>query len=254
MTIYEDILETIKSRKIHMTLIDPAAQDPDRSARIAQEAERAGTDYIMIGGSTKIDSQKLTAAIDKIRKLTKKKIIIFPGSSSMVSNRADAIYFMSLLNSKTNEFIIRHQVVAAPVLKKMGIETISMGYLVFEPGMTVGKVGNADLISRTDCDTAVSYSMAAEMLGMRLVYLESGSGSPTCISEEVIASVSSSINIPLIVGGGIRDPVIAHRIAESGADIIVTGTVAEKTENIFEVLEPIISAVKTAVTSKTGKV
>lgn len=254
MTIYEEILKTIKSRKIHMTLIDPAAQEPERSAKIAQEAEKAGTDYIMIGGSTKVDGDKLNAAITRIRDLTRCKIIIFPGSASMVSDKADAIYFMSLLNSRTNEFIIGHQVLAAPVLKKMGIETISMGYLVFEPGMTVGKVGNADLIPRTDSTTAVSYSLAAEMLGMDLVYLESGSGSPTRVSAEVISSVKKNLKIPLIVGGGIRDPIAASEVAEAGADIIVTGTVAEKTDLIFDVLEPIIKAVKRAKFNRSGKV
>lgn len=254
MTIYEDILETIKSRKVHMTLIDPAAQDPDRSARIAHEAEKAGTDYIMIGGSTKVDRDKLNAAIMKIREMTDRKIIIFPGSSSMVSEKADAIYFMSLLNSKTNEFIIKHQVIAAPILRKMGIEIISMGYLVFEPGMTVGRVGNADLIPRTDSESAVAYSMAAEMFGMNLVYLESGSGSPTRVSGEVISSVKKNLKIPVIVGGGIRDPEAAEDVADAGADIIVTGTVAEKTDQIFDVLEPIIKAVKGYKSSSSGKV
>ncbi len=244
MKIYDEIIETLKQRKIHMTLIDPAAQSSDRAAKIADEAVKAGTDYIMIGGSTKVDPAKLRETISKIKERTKKKIIIFPGSASMVSDNADAIYFMSLLNSSTPEFIISHQVIAAPVLKKMGIETISMGYVVFEPGMTVGRVGNARLVPRTDAELAVGYSLAAEMLGMKLVYLESGSGSPTYVSEEVIKAVSKSLTIPLIVGGGIRDAKVASRVAEAGANIIVTGTVAEKAENIFGVLEPIIKAVK----------
>lgn len=254
MNVLKEILDGIKNRKLHMTLIDPASQSPERSARIAHEAERAGTDYIMIGGSTMIDPAALRETITRIREQTGLKIIIFPGSASMVSDNADAIYFMSLLNSSTNEFIIRHQMLAAPVLKKIGLETISMGYIVFEPGMTVGKVGKADLVDREDSDTAVSYSLAAEMLGMKLIYLESGSGSPTYVSEDVVSSVHRSIGIPLIVGGGIRNPENARKIAEAGADIIVTGTVAEQAESIFEALEPIVSAIKTVSVKAAGKV
>lgn len=237
-----------------MTLIDPASQDPERSALIAEEAGRAGTDYIMIGGSTKIDQKTLRETIDEIRKRTDRKIIIFPGSASMISDNADAIYFMSLLNAATPEFIIRHQIVAAPVLRKMDIETISMGYLVFEPGMTVGRVGKADLIPRDDAEKATGYAVAAEMLGMKLVYLESGSGSPTHVSEEVIRSVHGSIGIPLIVGGGIRKPETAATIAAAGADIVVTGTVAEKADCIYDALEPIVSAIREVPLRTTGKV
>lgn len=253
MSIYEEISRSARKNKVHMTLIDPAAQEPERAARIAEEAEKAGTDYIMIGGSTKVDPAILRETINKIREKTDLKIIIFPGSASMISDNADAIYFMSLLNSATPEFIISHQMVAAPVLRKMRIETISMGYIIFEPGMTVGKVGNAILIQRTDAEKAVGYSLAAEMLGMGLVYLESGSGSPTHVAEEVISAVKKNLRIPLIVGGGIRDPDAASSVAQAGADIIVTGTVAEKAERIYEVLEPIISAIKNVPVQTSGK-
>lgn len=244
MKVYDEILDTIRNRKIHMTLIDPAAQNSERAARIAEGAERAGTDYIMIGGSTKVDPAELRETIARIKERTSRKVIIFPGSSSMISDNADAIYFMSLLNSSTPEFIISHQVRAAPLLNKMNIETISMGYVVFEPGMTVGRVGNAILVPRNDVEQSVGYSLAAEMLGMKLVYLESGSGSPTYVSEEVIRAVSSVLKIPLIVGGGIREGEVASKVAEAGANIIVTGTVAERAENIYNVLEPIINAIK----------
>lgn len=244
MTVYAEIKELTKKKKVHMTLIDPATQDPERSALIAKEAERAGTDFLMIGGSTLIDSLKIRQTIDRIKEETKKKTIIFPGSASMISDNADAIYFMTLLNSRSTKFLIEQQAAAAPILKKMGIETIPMGYLVFEPGMTVGKVGDAELIGREDEKKAVSFSLAAEMLGMKLVYLESGSGSPTFVSEKVIRSVSSMLEIPLIVGGGIRDPEAASRVAEAGADIVVTGTVAERTAHVYETLHPIVEAVQ----------
>lgn len=246
MTVYSEIIEQTGKRKVHMTLIDPAAQNAERSALIAGEAEKAGTDFIMIGGSTKIDSDIIREAIDGIKKTTGLRTIIFPGSASMISANADAVYFMSLLNSRSTNYLIKQQIRAAPILKKIGMETISMGYIVFEPGMTVGKVGEAELVNRDDSERAVSYSLAAEMLGMKLVYLESGSGSPTHVSESVVSSVAKELSIPLIVGGGIRDSDAAMRVAKSGADIIVTGTVAEKSENVYGALKPIIESVHSA--------
>ncbi len=243
MTVYSEIAKLTSEKRVHMTLIDPAAQDPERSAHIAYEAERAGTDFLMIGGSTKIDSRKIGETISGIREITGLRTIIFPGSASMISEKADAVYFMSLLNSKSTDFLIQHQIRAAPVLKKMRMETIAMGYIVFEPGMTVGRVGNAELVGREDAEKALAYSLAAEMLGMKLVYLESGSGSPTRISDGVIKAVSDCIGIPLIVGGGIRDETAAGQVAAAGADIVVTGTVAERAGKVFEVLQPIVEAV-----------
>lgn len=244
MNVYRNILEKLKSEKLHMTLIDPASQPPEKSALIAREADRAGSDFIMIGGSTEIDNRKMSDTIDQIKAATDRQVIIFPGSASMISDRADAIYFMTLMNSRKTEYLMGHQVKAAPFLKVMGIETISMGYLVFEPGMTVGKVGGADLIGRDDVDNAISYAIAAEMFGLKLLYLEAGSGSPTHVSEEVISEIKSVINIPLIVGGGIRTKEAAESVVKAGADIVVTGTIAEKAKNVYSSLSPIISVIK----------
>ncbi len=243
MTVYSEILSLTKTRKVHMTLIDPASQDIDRSCEIAMEAEKAGTDFLMIGGSTEINEEAMDETIKEIRKKCLKKIIIFPGSSSMISRYADAIYFMSLMNSRNPEFIVGHQAKAAPYLKKMGIETIPMGYLVFHPGMTVGKVGEANLIDNDGMENAIGYSLTAEMMGMKLVYLEAGSGSPVTVNPEIVSEVKKKISIPLIVGGGIRTPENAKRIADSGADIIVTGTIAEKADKVRDALRPIIDAV-----------
>lgn len=246
MSVYLEILEKLRQNKLHMTLIDPARQDPEKSAEIANQAGLAGTDFIMIGGSTEIDRESMDEAIIAIKKRCQRKVIIFPGSSSMISRYADAIYFMSLLNSRSPEFLFRHQVRAAPHLKRMKIESIPMGYLVFKPGMTVGRVGEADLLDNGDPESAVSYSMAAEMMGMKMVYLEAGSGSPTTVSPELISHVKKAINIPLIVGGGIRDASSASDIARAGADIVVTGTIVEGCKDIFNRLNPIVKAVHEA--------
>lgn len=244
MNVYTQLKEITSKRKVHMTLIDPASQKIKRSTEIAVEAEKAGTDFFMIGGSTSIDMKVMDETIKSIKNSTKTPVIIFPGSSSMISQYADAIYFMSLLNSRNPDFIIGHQVKAAPFLRKMGVETIPMGYLVFTPGMTVGKVGEADLIDRTDPDQAVSYALAAQMMGMKLIYLEAGSGSPETIDPKVVKAVREVTEVPLIVGGGIRSPEKASIIAEAGADIVVTGTIVEKTGKVLEALKPIVKAVK----------
>ncbi len=242
--IFGDLIKQIKKNKVHMTLIDPASQSPKKTAEIARSADEAGTDYLMVGGSTDIDRRTLDESISFIREVTDKKIIIFPGSDSMVSERADAIYFMSLLNSTSLEFVIGHQSRASQFIKATGLESISMGYIIVEPGMTAGKTGHADLIRRGDNKRALSYALAAELFGMKLVYLEAGSGAPEHVPLEMISFVKSKLGIPLIVGGGIRTPESAKQVALSGADIVVTGTVAEKTENVRGSLEPIIKSIK----------
>lgn len=251
MNVYAEILSLARKRKVHMTLIDPASQSVERSAVIAGEAEKAGTDFFMIGGSTQIDGKVMDETIKGIKSSTKRPVIIFPGSSSMISRYADAIYFMSLLNSRNPDFIMGHQVRAAPYLKAMGVETIPMGYLVFSPGMTVGKVGEANLIESNGADLAVAYSLAAQMIGMRLVYLEAGSGAPVTVNPKIVERVKGEISIPLIVGGGIRTPESASLIAAAGADIVVTGTIVERTERVMESLRPIVETIKKTPTSNT---
>lgn len=244
MKVYDEIKRKLSKGKIHMTLIDPASQGREKSSDIAVQAERAGTDFIMIGGSTNIDLKAMDKCVSDIKERSELKVIIFPGSSSMVSRYADAIYFMSLMNSTDPEFIVGHQMKAARFLKDIKLETIPMGYLVFEPGMTVGRVGKVDLLHGEDLDRALSYALAAQFFGMKLVYFEAGSGAPNHVPISLISKIKPNLEIPLIVGGGIRTPDSARAVSQAGADIVVTGTVAEKSENVYEILKPIISAVK----------
>ncbi len=244
MKIIDEIMEAKGKRKLHMTLIDPASQAPEKAGNIAREAGLAGSDYIMIGGSTSVSSEMVDSTALQIRKQSGLKTILFPGSSEMISRNADAIFFMSLLNSRNTKFLIGYQVASSRFVKKLGIETISMGYIVFEPGMTVGKVGEANLVGRDDTSLAASYAAAAELLGMSLVYLEAGSGAPQHIPPDTIRAVKKEACIPVIVGGGIRTPEAARSVSDAGADIVVTGTVAEKAASVVESLSPIVEAVK----------
>ncbi|MHB8552316.1 MAG: phosphoglycerol geranylgeranyltransferase [Thermoplasmataceae archaeon] len=226
-----------------MTLIDPATSGPKGSAEIAYQASLAGTDFIMLGGSTEISPSDLNETTSLMKNKIALDIILFPGSSSMITEKADAIYFMSLLNSSDIEFVVGHQKKAALALFNMNIEKIPMGYIIFKPGMTVGKVGKAVLVDRDDVTCASQYALTAEYFGMKLVYFEAGSGADKPVSAEVIRGAKAKLRIPLIVGGGIRDPKTAAEISEAGADIIVTGTVAEKASDVYSTLKPIIDII-----------
>jgi phosphoglycerol geranylgeranyltransferase len=198
----------------------------------------------MIGGSTGYTSEDLNATALAIKERCDLPTILFPTSSGLLSPHIDAIFFMSMLNSCSCDFIIREHAKAAPVIKELGIEPISMGYLVVEPGMRVGEVGHAECVPRDRPDQAVGYAMAAEMLGMSLVYLEAGSGSPEPVPPEMVRHVAGAISVPLVSGGGITTPDQSRAAVEAGADIVVTGTVVEKAERIEEVLGDIIQAMR----------
>ena len=244
MKVLQYIEDTLKKGKMHMTLIDPEGKDPQLSAKIAELATEAGTDAIMIGGSTGITREMMDETIKRIKERVDKPIIIFPNSAKVISPYADAIYFMSLLNSTDVDMVIGQQAKGAIYIKKIGLEPIPMGYIIVEPGMTVGRVGKAKLIKRDRPEDAVAYALAAQYLGMKFVYLEAGSGAPEPVPLDMIRLVKREIDIPLIVGGGIRDGEKAKKIAEAGADIIVTGTIVEIADDITGNLGKIISAIK----------
>lgn len=235
----EDRLKT--EQKQHFTLIDPAEQSPKLASKLAQLAEKAGTDAILIGGSYSVKQKKLDETIQGIKEKTKLPVILFPSSAKYLSRFADAILFMSLLNSKSLKYVIEEPRKGAPIIEKLGIETIAMGYLVIKPGMKVGKKGKAKLVKRDDVKTSVEYALFAKHSGKKLLYLEAGSGAPEAVTNKMIKAVKKAINIPLIVGGGIRNSKIAKEKISAGADIIVTGNIVEEDS---AKLGEIISAVK----------
>jgi phosphoglycerol geranylgeranyltransferase len=151
-----------------------------------------------------------------------------------------------MMNSRDPRFLSREQMRGAPIVRRLGLEPISMGYIVVEPGMKVGEVGNAEVVPRDDPRTAAAYALSAEYLGMDCVYLEAGSGAPSPVPPAMVRKVRSTISIPLIVGGGIRTPPAARAAARAGADIVVTGTVAEETRHPYRRLSAIVKAVKGA--------
>jgi phosphoglycerol geranylgeranyltransferase len=244
MTVLGDIMGKLENRKLHFTLIDPDKQDPDKAARMACAAHRAGTDAIMIGGSTGYSAEDLDSTVQAIKGSCPLPIILFPTSAGLLSPHIDAIFFMSMLNSCSCDYLIREHAKAAPYIKKLGIEPISMGYLIVEPGMRVAEVGQAECVPRADTEQAVGYALAAEMLGMSMVYLEAGSGSPVPVPPEMVERVVESVNVPVIAGGGITKPEHSRAAARAGASIVVTGTVVERSAHIEEVLAGIIQAMR----------
>ncbi len=243
MNVYESILERRKKGPLHMTLLDPDKQAPAEAAALSFEAAAAGTDAIMIGGSTGVTQNKVDATVLAIKEAAKVPVILFPASAANLSPHADALYFMSLLNSRDPRLIIGEQRLAAPVVRAWGLETIPMAYLVVEPGMRAGEVGDAELISRKNPTVAVQYALAAQLLGMKLVYLEAGSGAPEPVPDRLIRAVREAIEIPVVVGGGIRTPEAAKAATHAGADIVVTGTIVEVARE-GDALRRIIETVK----------
>jgi phosphoglycerol geranylgeranyltransferase len=239
------IHEMIGSRgAIHMTLLDPQKTKSGACAEIASEAEKGGTAAIMVGGSTLASNSDLDEVVKEIKSCVKVPVILFPNNISGVSRYADAIWFMSLLNSRSTYYIIDVQALTANMIRRYSLETLPLGYIIIGEGGAAGFIGQARGIPYDHAELALGYSLAAETLGMRFVYLEAGSGARAPVPQEMIKLVKSNINVPLIVGGGIRNGRDARAAVEAGADIIVTGTLVEETERVRENIYDIVSNIE----------
>ena len=213
---------------LHFTLIDPDKSRGGKAAIVARGAAGLGSHAILLGGSTGISREVMGDAARAIKKAVDIPAIIFPEGAGSLTPDADAVLFMSLLNSRNLDLVIRTHARSAAVVRRMGLEAIPMGYLVVAPGMRVGEVGEVDPVPRDDLPGATGYALAAELLGMRFVYLEAGSGAPAPVPVEMVHAVRSALSIPLIVGGGIRSGPEARALLEAGANILVTGTITEE--------------------------
>ena len=243
MTVKQYLLDRMSEGTLHIALLDPDKQPAEKAGEMARHMKEAGTDAIFIGGSTGVTAQNLSETAVAIKEASGLPAILFPGNAEAISPDIDALLFMSMMNSSKLDWVMGAQVYAAPYIRKLGIETIPMGYIVVEPGMKVGEVGKAMLVKRDDVKTAVSYALACEMFGMELAYLEPGSGAGQPVPPEMIRAVKEAISIPLIVGGGIRTPEAAAAAREAGADIIVTGTLIEQCDDLDK-LKAVVKAAK----------
>jgi len=237
---------------IHITLIDPEKVTLESAIFTSSESESCGSSAIMIGGTTLASSSLLDNITKAVRSSVKIPVILFPNNITGISEHADAIWFMSLLNSADPYFIAGAQVLAAPLIKKLGLEAIPLGYVIVGEGGSAGVIGKAWPIPYNKPELAVAHALAAQFLGMRFVYLEAGSGVNQPVPVKMIRMVREAVDTVLIVGGGIKTRDQAERAVKAGADIIVTGTVIEDSrgEEVKSKLAEIIEGVKEGARSK----
>ncbi len=243
MNTWNYIKKKLKKEKLHFSLLDPDKQKMDipKLRQVIEHLDTCRTDLILVGGSTNIDTKYVDEFLLTIKEKTDIPAVIFPGSISSISRYADAILFMSLMNSTDPLWISWQQAKAAPLIKEFLLETIAMGYVIIHPGMRAGEVGKAKLIALDDSSAAIQFALASQYFGMKMFYLEAGSGSPCHAPVEMVQAIRKVIDIPIIVGGGIRTPEEARNIMNAGADIIVTGT---QIENDIYKTRLLIDAVK----------
>ncbi len=238
------LLDKIKAEgSIHLTLIDPEKVTPEQAARTATTSKESGTAAIMIGGSTFVSQNQLDAVLQGIRQAVNIPTILFPNNITGLSPHADALWFMSLLNSVDPYFLIGAQILGAPLVKKFGLEPMPMGYVIVGEGGTAGIVGKALAVPYNKPELAAAHALAGQYLGMRFIYLEGGSGAKDPVPPEMIRMVKSFVDVTLIVGGGIRTKEQAFTAASAGADIIVTGNLVESAGSEQKVAE-IINSIK----------
>lgn len=228
--LYDIFVERKKlQKKCFAVLIDPdkvAEPQLDELIRLSNDAR---VDYFFVGGSLVI-SNHLDQVVQYIKANCSIPVILFPGSPSQVSRYADALLYLSLISGRNPELLIGQHVISAPVVKKSGLEIMPTGYMVIDGGAptTVSYISNAAPIPRDKNEIAMCTAMAGEMLGMKLIYMDAGSGARFPITESMIEKVSQVIEAPLIIGGGITDPEKAYLNCKAGADIIVVGNAIEK--------------------------
>jgi len=230
------LLEKIESEgAIHITLIDPEKVTPPQASRITGKAKLSGTSAIMIGGSTFVSASHLDSVVKAVKRTVKIPVILFPNNVTGISRYADAIWFMSLLNSVDPYFLIGAQVLGAPLIKKYRLEPISLGYIIVGDGGTAGVVGRAVPVPYNKPELAAAHALAGQ-------YLEAGSGAKRPVPAEMIHLIRSYVDVPLVVGGGIKTRSQALAAASAGADVIVTGNIIESAEvksKVAEIVEGI---------------
>ena len=224
-----------KGKKSFAVLIDPDKAETQSLVRLTELSVTAGVDYFLVGGSLVI-SNRLDEVVQQLKALSSIPVILFPGSPSQISRYADALLYLSLISGRNPELLIGQHVISAPLVKQSGLEIISTGYMVVDGGAptTVSYISNASPLPADKNEIAMCTAMAGEMLGMKTIYMDAGSGARIPITEKLIQAVAQQISVPLIVGGGITDPEKAYRNCKAGADVIVIGNAIEKDASLIQ--------------------
>ncbi len=240
------INEIIESNSgVFMGLIDPdpIKHTPKSALKLAKNLDEGGADIIMLGGSIGVQGQFLDNIAKLIKENTDIPLHIFPGNIGTVTRYADSIYFMGLLNSNNPYWIAGAPILGAPIIKKYNLEPIPTAYLVFEPGQTVGWVGESRLLPKSKPDLAVIHCMAAQYMGMRFAILESGSGSPDPVPTNLVSAVRSSVDINIVIAGGVKTPAQARDLIKAGANCIHVGTKIEDSRDPLERIKMFAKAI-----------
>ena len=248
MHVYQSLLEKKKAgKKSFAVLIDPDKVSASSIVPLIDAANEAKVDYLFVGGSLVI-TDHLDECILTIKKHSPIPVLLFPGSPSQISRHADALLYLSLISGRNPELLIGQHVISAPFIKSSGLEIISTGYMVVDGGAptTVSYISNATPIPADKNDIAMCTAMAGEMLGKKLIYMDAGSGAKKPISEEMIQAVAEQVEIPIIVGGGIRDAEKAYMNCKAGADVIVIGNAIEKDPSLIKEMAAAIHSVPLA--------
>ncbi|MFD2916699.1 geranylgeranylglyceryl/heptaprenylglyceryl phosphate synthase [Psychroserpens luteus] len=236
--IYDNILRSIsEEKKLLAVLIDPDKMKPEGLSGFMQKLNQSVATHIFVGGST-VDDYATEILVAEIKKQTKLPIVLFPGDVTQITNRADALLFLSLISGDNPEYLIGKHIKSISKLRDSNLEVIPTGYLLIENGKqtSVEKVTQTKPLSITNVQNIVDTAKAGELLGMKLIYLEAGSGALKAVPLEIISFVKQELSVPLIVGGGIRTKKQLEDAYNSGADLVVIGTAFEDDESFFNEL------------------
>ncbi|MBD3398283.1 geranylgeranylglyceryl/heptaprenylglyceryl phosphate synthase [Candidatus Micrarchaeota archaeon] len=246
MKVEKYIHEKLEEHKaLLFSVLDPLDYPSLEDAiKTAKNMDEGGTDILLIGGSTGVQGEMLDQVTKQVKESVDVPVVFFPGNIGTVSKYGDAVYFMSMLNSRNPYWITGAQTLAAPMVKQYEIEPLSVGYMVVEPGGTVGWVGEANKIPRNKPKLAAATALAAQYMGFRLVITDAGSNPKEGhIPLEMVSAVSSAIDVPYVVAGGIRTPEEAKSVIKAGADIVQVGTSFEK-DGGADAVKKFVSAVR----------
>ena len=231
--VYNHLLSVRKKKGAgYIVLIDPDNKSEDDLPEKVKAINDSGVDAIFVGGSLMMDS-RCSDRVAQIKSLAEIPVIFFPGGISQLNSHYDAILFMSIISGRNPHYLIGEQVIAAPIINDLGIEVIPTGYLLLDGGSNsaVQFMSGTAPIPMDKPDISIAHALAAQYLGKQLIYLEAGSGAKQAVTNELIKKVFEQVDIPMIVGGGIRTPEVAREKVESGASFVVTGTIIEENNN-----------------------
>lgn len=253
--IYNWILKKLEEEKgLTFMQLDPPNYSIEEAGEVARVAEENGIDALAVGGSVGAQGKQLNEVLKEIKNKSSLPTIIFPGNIATLSKHADALYFMSMLNSNDPYWISGAQIGAALPVKQLGLEVIPTSYIIVEPGEAVGWMGRAQLIPRNKAYLAAATALAGQYMGSKLIILESGGGAPQPVTKEMVAATKKLIDIPLIVAGGVKNEKFAYETVKAGADIIHVGSAFEASAgNLKEMgkkFKAITDAVKKAAKEK----